>query len=326
MVQTGGTVICPRYQGGGRVHLRGMIAGCRPISEGDALATPLAGRICAAVTFDGHDLRSRQVDDVLDTAEAALGVRLLRSARTFGTSGATVGMPTASDTWVRLAWRPIDRMHEQSWVGAEHASTISGVRKPALYRSHRWQDEAREVVWRADEMERVRSAAVHPSGVIDTEPSLPLEWWDNLAGSFDALAKHATDRVGMRQEHLTRRINQVFDGQVDTTIDEWTIANADAHWGNLTAPECYLLDWEDWGKAPRGLDVATLWGHSLLVPAVAERIQGRFAADLDTRSGHLAQLVFCSNVIRLNAKRPDPSPLLEPARAEAERLLRSLRR
>lgn len=274
--------------------------------------------------FNGYDLSSQKCDDVLDVAEQALGVRLQRPSRTYGTSGATVGLRTNADTWVRIAWRPREQLHEQSWVGAEHASVINDVRKPALYRSHRWVDDQRGVVWRADEMELVRSSAVHSTGVIDSDPSMPDEWWVSLAGSLAALAKHATDRVGMRQDHLTRRINQVFDGEVDTTIDDWTTANTDVHWGNVTAPDCYLLDWEDWGKGPRGLDAATLWGHSLLVPAVAGRIQQDFAADLGSRSGRLGQLLFCANVIRLNADKPIPSPLLGPARAEADRLLQEL--
>lgn len=299
----------------------------RLLANGPSLIGPTSGDSEGAtfVKFDGYDLASQQYDDVLDVAERALGVGLHRAARTYGTSGATVGMPTNTDTWLRLAWRPIERMHEQSWVGAEHASVITGVRKPALYRSHRWLDGQRDVVWRADEMEFVRSPAVHPTGVIGNDPSMPDEWWDDLATALAALAKHPTDRVGMRQDHLTRRINQVFDEAVDTTIDEWTTANTDVHWGNVTAPACYLLDWEDWGKGPRGLDAATLWGHSLLVPAVSAKVQRTFVADLDTRAGHLAQLLFCANVIRLNADKSDPSPLLEPARSEVERLLQSLR-
>jgi hypothetical protein len=102
-------------------------------------------------------------------------------------------------------------------------------------------------------------------------------------------------------------------------------AQADLHWGNLTAPECYLLDWQDRGAAPRGYDAAVLWGFSLLVPTMADRVQREFQTDLETRSGKLAQLLFSSNVIRVNAKRADPSPLVEPAKRAADMLLADLR-
>lgn len=130
---------------------------------------------------------------------------------------------------------------------------------------------------------------MHPSGVLDADPGLPDAWWTDLAASLSALAGYRTERVGMRQDHLTRRIGQVFgDRDLDTTINEWSSAHADLHWGNVTAPEFALLDWEDWGAGPRGLDAATLWGHSLRVPAVADRVQCEHADDLGSRSGHLA--------------------------------------
>lgn len=276
--------------------------------------------------FDGYKLRNEPLDDVFGEVERALGVQLVRSSLTYGTQGATVGLPTTADTWVRVAWSAPERVHLQSWIGGEAASAIGGVTKPELYRSYRWIDKGRSVVWRADEAELITSTAVHPTGVIDHDPDIRPAWWDDLKASLAALAEFQTRRVGMSQEHVTRRINQVFgDEGVKTEVDEWATAHADLHWGNVTGPEFYLLDWEDWGLGPRGLDAATLWGASLQVPAVADRVQQVFADDLNSRSGLLAQLLFCSNVIRINSGKPTPSPLLEPARHEAKRLLTALR-
>jgi hypothetical protein len=260
------------------------------------------------------------LDDVFAEVEKALGVRLEQASITYGTQGATAGFPTNAGTWVRVSWSAPDRVHRQAWTGREAASAIVGVAMPELYRSYRWADGGRSVVWRADEVELIMSKAVHPTGIIGNDPDLPAAWWERLRSSLTTLAEQ---RVGMSQEHLTRRITEVFEN-VNTDVDEWTTANTDIHWGNVTAPDCYLLDWEDWGLTPRGLDAATLWGHSLLVPAVADRIQKVFAGDLGSRAGLLAQLLFCSNVIRLNSAKPDPSPLLDPAKREAERLIGAL--
>lgn len=278
------------------------------------------------MTFDGYKLHNEDLDDVFVEVEKALGVRLEQSGIAYGTQGATIGFPTNAGTWVRMAWSAPDRVHRQAWTGGETASAIIGVNKPQLYRSYRWIDQDRSVVWRADEVELITSKVVRPSGVIDQDPVLPATWWVNLKSSLTALAEFPTRRVGMAQDHLTRRINQVFGGEdLNTEVGEWTTAHADLHWGNVTAPDCHLLDWEDWGLAPRGLDAATLWGHSLRVPAVAESVREVFVDDLNTRSGRLAQLLFCSNVIRINSSKPSPSPLLEPARREADRLLAALR-
>lgn len=71
---------------------------------------------------------------------------------------------------------------------------------------------------------------------------------------------------------------QVFS-DVDTTVEEWTAAHADLAWANLTTPNCYFLDWEDWGTAPRGWDAASLWSESLAVPALADRVYQERRAD-----------------------------------------------
>lgn len=271
------------------------------------------------------DLREQLGEDVLQRVERSMGVWLDRATLVYGTQGMTAGFRTDAGTWVRVQWRRPWKIYGPAWAGPECASVLRGVAKPDWFQTASWRDQAREVVWRADEMELVSSAVINPSGVIATDPQLPDSWWASLTESLAALAEHETDRVGVRQDHLALRINQVFPGEVDTTVDEWATAHADLHWGNLTAPDCYLLDWQDWGAAPRGRDAVSLWGASLLVPALAGRVEHEFQADLQTRSGKLAQLLFCSNVIRVNAKRADPSPLVEPAKRAADTLLADLR-
>ncbi|WP_026425250.1 hypothetical protein [Actinokineospora inagensis] len=274
--------------------------------------------------FDGYNLRTQDIADVLATAEKALAVRLIRQESSYGTQGATIGFPSSDNTWVHLTWRR-STVVDGGWVSVEFASALTGVRKPALLRSHRWCDARRDVVWRADESELVQAAAVAGTGVLTDDPGLSDEWWDDLRNSLGHLAKHETRRVVMGQEHLGKRIAEVFGASgADTTITEWVTAHGDMHWGNVTAPQCYILDWESWGVAPRGYDAAILWGHSLPVPGVANRIQREFAADLSSRSGRLAQLLFCSNVIRLAKKGPTPGPLVEPATTAAARLLEEL--
>jgi hypothetical protein len=128
----------------------------------------------------------------------------------------------------------------------------------------------------------------------------------------------------MSGDHLARRITEVFGKQVagvDLTVPEWTTAHGDFHWGNLTAPTCYLLDWESWGRAPRGYDAATLWGFSLGAPEIAEQITAEFADDLRSRSGLLSQLLFCANVMRQSSRRGVEMPFTAGVRAAVSELL-----
>ena len=59
---------------------------------------------------------------------------------------------------------------------------------------------------------------------------------------------------------------------MDTTVTEWATSHGDLHWGNITAPRLCLLDWADWGLAPRGNDAACLWGSALAAPDTADRV------------------------------------------------------
>lgn len=268
-----------------------------------------------------HDIREQDHEDVIRLVENWLDLGLDRSSAAYGNTGDTVGFRTNTGMWVRIQWRRADRMNGQSWTGAECASVLTGVSKPQLRRSVRWQDEARNTVWRADEMTMVEAPVIAENGSITNDPELSDVWWSGLKGSLTALASYRTDRVGMGQAHLTRRLIEVFGDDVDTSVDEWGTAHADLHWGNLTSPDCYLLDWEDWGTAPRGYDAANLWGFSLGVPSVADRVHHEFQQDLATRSGRLSQLLFCANVLRAYARSGKSMPFTEPARRAADSLI-----
>nr|WP_322767249.1 hypothetical protein [Frankia sp. Cr1] len=211
----------------------------------------------------------------------------------------------------------------------ECASIVRGIAKPEWYRSVSWNDTLQGAMWRADETELVRAAPVKPGGILAVYPELPESWWTTFNASLTALAEHTTTRVAtphtapMTQNRLTSIIDSVFPGGVDTAINEWTASHADLNWANITAPDCYLLDWEDWGMAPRGLDAANLWMNSLAVADLADRIRSERQVDLDSRSGKLSQLFFCCEI--MTAPVDYSGPLLEPARRAAAKLIDDLR-
>ncbi len=270
------------------------------------------------------DVREQPHEDVFQHVERAFDTGLDRSSVAYGMYGATEGFRTKRGTWVRIERRERWWINSAGWVGLEAASTLQGVRKPQWHQSVTWTDQARDVVWRADELELVSSPSVELAGGLAAAAALPDSWWAGLRDSLTALGGNATDRVGMSQTHLSKRITQVFDQPIDTTVDEWITAHADLHWNNVTI-DGYLLDWEDWGVAPRGLDAATLWQASLPNPKLAARVQHEFAADLQTRSGRLAQLLQCANAIRIAARSGTSTPLSEAANAAAKGLLAELR-
>jgi hypothetical protein len=117
---------------------------------------------------------------------------------------------------------------------------------------------------------------VRPGGALTVEPVLTPSWWTTLNTSLDALAAHSSragaalpaatlEGAALTQERITATLRGVFPqlSAAETTVPEWCAVHADLDWSNVTAPQCWILDREDWGRGPRGFDAATLWVASL---------------------------------------------------------------
>ncbi|MHC5261462.1 hypothetical protein ACYSUO_26555 [Streptomyces sp. UC4497] len=272
------------------------------------------------------DLRVEPVDDVLDRVERSLKVRfdrdsVIRKRR-------SVGGRTDRGTWVRVERRSLRRIAAQGGNGPEAASVLQDVTMPLWYTGVTWRDEDEPVMWRADETELVTAPPVGQAALVIEDPGLPDAWWAGLNASLDALAAQVTPRIAtpdtqsITQDLVDATIRQAFPEVTDTTAQEWATAHADLTWANVTGPDFCVIDWEDWGMAPRGLDAATLWGNALAVPALAERVRRERRPDLESRSGRLMALFFCAKVAGPYAHEADPR--LEPARKEATRLIGEL--
>ncbi|ORT46937.1 hypothetical protein KBI5_22440 [Frankia sp. KB5] len=271
------------------------------------------------------DLRENSLPDVIEYCKKALDVEFRDDGPTFGWGGKSAGFGTSRGTWVKILSRATGSINERTWTGEECASVLSGVSKPRLLRSIRWSDEERGVVWRADETTLVSFPAVSSTPEIRNDsPGLSNTWWSDLGESLAALARQKTTRVGVRQDLINRRIREFAGDAIDSSVDEWTTAHADVHWANLTAPTLVLLDWEGWGLGPRGLDAATLWVFSLLAPSVAERVSDEFSEDLSSRSGKIAQLFMCVELLKMVRDYGDHPDLEKPLSREADRLVTEL--
>ncbi|MFJ9945473.1 phosphotransferase [Streptomyces erythrochromogenes] len=272
------------------------------------------------------DLRRQPVDDVVERVEEALHVRLDR--QTLVRKRRSLGGPTERGTWVRIERRGFERIGPQGWNGTEAAAVLQGVAMPEWYQGLAWREPGEPVMWRADELELIPSPSVGKGALMLEDPGLPDEWWGALNASLDALASQQTPRIAtpdtvtITQEQVTRTLATVFPTVADTRIERWVPAHADLTWANVMGPQFCLIDWEDWGMAPRGLDAATLWGNALAVPGLADRVHQERRTDMESRDGKLMSLFFLSKIVGPHAYEKDP--LLAPARKEAERLVAEL--
>lgn len=273
------------------------------------------------------DLRRQPVEHVLERVEKALHLQLDRQALV--RKRRSLGGRTERGTWVRIERRGFERIGPQGWNGTEAAAVLQGVAMPEWYQGLAWREPGEPVMWRADELELIPSPSVGKGALVLEDPGLPDAWWEALNASLDALASQQTPRIAtpdtvtITQEQVTQTLGAVFPGVADTRIERWTPAHADLTWANVMGPEFSLIDWEDWGMAPWGLDAATLWGNALAVPGLSERVHQERRTDLESRDGKLMSLFFLSKIVGPHAYEEDP--LLEPARKEAERLVAELR-
>ena len=272
------------------------------------------------------DLRSIPVDEVLGRAERLLETCLDREGLV--RKRRTLGAVSDRGTWIRIERRAVARIGGQGWNGAECAAVLRDVAMPVWLAGASWREPSGEVMWRVDETELLPAPPVKPGGVLTADPGLPEDWWFGLHSSLDALAVQETTRVAtpdtvmVSRRHVAETIASAFGDSVDSSVDQWTIAHADFHWANVTGPEFCVFDWEDWGRAPRGLDAANLWSHSLAVPALAERVRLERERDLGSRDGKVMMLFCLAKLVGPHAHPDDPRS--GPAREEAARLVAEL--
>ncbi|MFD3653464.1 hypothetical protein [Streptomyces sp. NPDC058620] len=276
------------------------------------------------MTLRSVDLRKEPVEVVLDRVECMLGVRL--EHETVVRKRRSVGARTDRGTWVRIERRGLDRIGVQGGDGTASAEALRGIAKPAWLAGVAWRDETERVMWRADETGLLPGAPVG-SAVVAEDPRLTEEWWASLNASLEALASQHTNRIAtpdtetLTQGLVTGTIHSVFPG-VDTAVADWRPAHADLNWANVTAPVFCVFDWEDWGMAPCGLDAANLWGASLAVPALADRVRRERRDDLASRDGKLMTLFVAAKILGPYSDPDDPR--LVPARKMAEQHLQEL--
>ncbi|WP_017559109.1 hypothetical protein [Nocardiopsis baichengensis] len=256
-----------------------------------------------------HRARMR---DLLARAAEGFGATLAGDA-VFGWRDRSIGAPATGrrgDMWVRVTTEHMSWAHGEFWTGNADSSSITGVPKPEVVEVTEW-DEAPERV-RAELMPRLPGRVCSPTAELRDDPRLSDAWWADLRGALDRVGRTPTERIAVAQEDISRRLLVFFGDAIDPTVQVWRTVHADLHWNNVLGPELGILDWEGWGRAPAGLDGATLLCHSLLQPGTAGRVREVFADQLDTPDGVRAQLYVIARLLLRIERGDDPelAPLL----------------
>lgn len=262
-----------------------------------------------------------------DRASAALRVTndLAGPGEAWGFAGRTLGQPVTmlhKPGWLRVAAAEIGTRAATFWDGGRAAQQIlpASIPRPQLRAIH---DDAHDGwEYRAELYDRAAAGSLADSLAPHRLAAAPTAgWFSALRAAFDTLATVPTTRRTVEQAYLDEAMPRLLGEPITTASPEpWATAHGDLHWANLCGPTLSLLDWEGWGLAPAGYDAATLYCHSLLMPAVAARVRAQFTATLTTEAGRYAELVVIAELLDA-ADQGAGRDLAGPLRARAAHLL-----
>jgi Arc/MetJ family transcription regulator len=236
----------------------------------------------------------------LTEAARRLGVTI-ESDTVHGLYDRTIATRTTGPGWLRLtAEQPRWALEGTMWDGIAAAAgePFDDIPMPRHVRSVVWTDDDRVV--RADLLTYVPQRAAGTGLVLDRHVDLPDSWWTALQAGLEPLQRiTTTERVAAdpREESFCNHFLALFGVEIDPERVEMTMSHGDLHFGNLTAPELVILDWENWGRAPVGYDAAHLLCSAILHPDIAARARAEFAGVLGTYSGAVALLTAASKYL-----------------------------
>ncbi|MDF2560538.1 MAG: hypothetical protein K0R99_1984 [Microbacterium sp.] len=232
------------------------------------------------------------------------------------TAGTTVSDSRGDLTWLRVVVARKELARGEWWNGNTDAAELQGIRRPRILAWHEWEEGAACI--RAELMDLLPGSACSSTPELREDPPLDEQWWCTLEENLSVLATHPTTRASTTAESIAHRSHVLFGRRFDLSRTVWVTSHGDLHWANLFAPEFALIDWEAWGSAPAGSDIAGLYLHSLLVPEVAAMILERFESVFCSVSGQVG-LVFHASRMMARAMAGEYPELIDPVHAAVRR-------
>lgn len=182
------------------------------------------------------------------------------------------------------------------WTGIVDANVLPAtVPRPWVSQSMQWVVPEFERRVRADLMTWMPGEPCSPTEELTEAPKLPHGWWGALRQALNETSLVSTARFADRVVPDSRPAREVFN--LEVPLRHWSTGHRDLHWNNLLAPELTILDWEMWGRAPVGIDAASLYCTSLLVPEVAHRMLVEFEHMLNGPAGRAVLIHAAAGVI-----------------------------
>jgi hypothetical protein len=247
---------------------------------------------------------------------------IVEGAMVRGNYNGTAGVRTSGPAWLRVATRGAEWAKDDMWDGIATATgdRFDDIPMPHLLRSVEWADSDLNV--RADLITYIDQPTVGTGLVLDHDADLPGSWWARLHAGLEPLRRiDKTERMAINPRRFEASLRASFGVEIDRDRIDWQVVHGDLHFGNLTAPDLTILDWECWGWAPAGYDAAHLACSAVLQSGIKARVRTEFADVLGTYSGAVAQLVAATKYLRLVEDGEHPE-IAAPIRRHTETIIR----
>jgi hypothetical protein len=205
--------------------------------------------------------------------------------------------------------------------GESAAPLVEGVSRPTIFKIHDWQDTG--LRYRAVQTSLAVSPAVELTPLAGMNAARVTDAWiEEFKHSVDRLGVTSTHRFRFHPDAVEAHVKHWFGADAPFAAEQFSVAHGDAHWGNLTFPNLMFLDWELWGLAPRGFDLAYLVTFSCTDQLLAQRLEAAFEDELTTKSGQIAHLIALGEFLNLIKEGFFPRLHQQPAMQMAQRVLR----
>ena len=248
-------------------------------------------------------MKRPNIDQALEAGARRLSLQLNPTGvRKYGwnrkSAGFAASNPQGKHVWLKVFGKPADSTESKLWEGELIASTLfREAHKPKVLSHTDWHDG--DWAWRCLMMEHIDERVLSEKPTLAADSILSESWVTSVYESLKYISVQATERVGIRQDLVTRRIAEQFGSEVPSAVGEWVTGHNDLHFANLTEETAWILDWESWGRVPAGFDAAWLYCNSLANPRASKRIYERFEPLLSSASDALALMFSVAEMQRM---------------------------
>lgn len=210
--------------------------------------------------------------------------------------GGSVRSVDGAITWLKVSGVPSGSLNERRVRETEVIRHVAHIRTPQAIESVEWTADG--VEWRAVRMTLEWSPTV-VERMRNGDASLAHDdrWIGMLREALDQVAAIPSKHQCRSPDYVAGAIQTRFGAEAPQVATDWRTAHGDLSWGNITAPELMLLDWETWGLAPCGYDIAYLIVHSFEDRALMHRLEREFEHEFSTPSGQVALLTACAEML-----------------------------